>query len=133
MPLHLKQKLNFSQFGDRFGLFVEGKSICRKVVLRAGVPKEIVYRREVGSPFNSIGYMRTIIQHWELMNLSRHLSINEDVLKYVALESYDIEIPRVHYAFIVTEILLRLFQNNQSPEEISDQFNWLLNKHHKRG
>jgi asparagine synthase (glutamine-hydrolysing) len=132
MPLHIKQRINFFRGltgNGKRGVFIEGKSICRDVATMAGVPKEIVHRRETGSPFNSINYMRTIIKHWSLENLSQHLSIDEKMLKYVALESYNNEISRVHYGFIVMEILIRIFENNQSPHDIADEFKWILKKY----
>ena len=134
MPLRLKQRINlFRGFSNRekLGVFIEGKSICRSVSNRAGVPNNITYRREVGSPFNSSGYMTEIIKNWNFQRLADHLSIKQDLLKYSALNSYNIDVERICYSFIAVEILLRIFQENEDPEAISEEFQYLINRKNK--
>ena len=60
MPLHLKQKFNLFQPGERFGMITEGKSIIRKIAIKAGLDKKIVYRTETGSEFNGKYYKKII-------------------------------------------------------------------------
>ena len=126
MPLSLKQKFNFFQFGERFGKITEAKSIVRDIALLAGTPRKIVYRNEVGSPFNSSQYFEQIFQKWSFKNLSNLLEVNESLLIQSALESSDPWIDRTRYSFIANEILIRIFEMNEEPSEIQSEIEFII-------
>ena len=125
MPLHLKQKFNIFQKGERFGLITEGKSIMRDVAKKLGLNEEIINRREVGSNFND-KYYKIIIDKFGLKYLSEFLRVNENNLKNVALNSFDQNLSRVQYSFIANELLLRIFDEKQDPYELKEKFYKIL-------
>lgn len=125
MPLRIKQRFNFFQSGERLGRITEAKSIVRSLAKKIGVPKKIYNRNEVGSPFNNI-YYKKIFKHWGLKHLSNFLNVPEQNLVKCALESYDPNLARVQYSFIANELLLRIYDDNQDPQDISDKFSDIL-------
>ena len=127
MPLKIKQKFNFFQFGERFGKITEAKSIVRSLAKKIGVPKKIYNRNEVGSLFNNF-YYKKLIGQWGLKHLSDFLKVPEKNLVKCALESYDPNLSRVQYSFVANELLLRIYDDNQSPQELCDKFSEILYK-----
>lgn len=125
MPLRIKQRFNFFQSGERFGKITEAKSIVRSLAKKIGVPKKIYNRNEVGSPFNYV-YYKKIFKHWGLKHLSNFLKVPEKNLIKCALESYDTNLARVQYSFMANELLLRIYDDNQDPQTISNELSDIL-------
>ena len=125
MPLRIKQRFNFFQSGERLGRITEAKSIVRSLARKIGVPKKIYNRNEVGSPFNNV-YYKKIFKHWGLKHLSNFLKVPEKNLIKCALESYDPNLARVQYSFMANELLLRIYDDNQDPQAISNKLSDIL-------
>ena len=125
MPLRIKQRFNFFQSGERLGRITEAKSIVRSLAKKIGVPKKIYNRNEVGSPFNNV-YYKKIFKHWGLKHLSNFLKVPEKNLIKCALESYDPNLARVQYSFMANELLLRIYDDNQDPQAISNKLSDIL-------
>ena len=130
MPLKIKQKFNFFQSGERFGKITEAKSVVRSLAKKIGVPKKIYNRNEVGSPFNNEDYIK-IFKNWGLKHLSDFLKVPEKNLIKCVTESFDPNIARVQYSFIANELLLRIYDDGQDPNDISNKFSEILSNQYK--
>jgi len=100
----------------------EGKDVVKRLAIKAGVPRSIVYRRKTGAYHNSTPNMVKVLKHFELKNLSELLKINSSSLRKIVLESLDPALSRIQYSFLSMEILMRIFIENESYNNISEEF-----------
>jgi len=66
--------------------------------------------------------MVKVLKHFELKNLSELLKINSSSLRKIVLESLDPALSRIQYSFLSMEILMRIFIENESYNNISEEF-----------
>jgi len=103
----------------------ELKSLLKEMGIHIGLPRSLSYRKKYGTPFNNTPQVQKVLRNLDLSRLSELLKIPQDTLRSVALNSYDRNLSRIQYGFLSTEVLIRLFQDGQDVEELSDKFGWI--------
>ncbi len=109
------------------GFKLEKKHIIRKLAKKAGVPRKIINRKKIGTPYDTSPIIN-ILQNWKLEYLSDFLKLDTQTLRDISLNSYDPFIERIQFGFISTEILARIFIDGQSHENIAEEFRSILHK-----
>lgn len=125
-PLKWRIRMKYFRRGCDYGSLAEGKIIVRKLAKRFDVPHSIIYRRKIGTPYNTAPSTMKILKNWDLNNVSELLHISPNRLRTIALESYDPALERIRYGFLATELLIRMFIHNESHENLSEQFKAIL-------
>ena len=127
MKLALNTPLDWFIKQKWMGFQLEKKHIIRKLAKKAGVPKKIIYRKKIGTPYNT-SPMISILQNWKLEYLSDFLELDTQTLRDISLNSYDPFIERIQFSFLSTEVLARIFIDGQSYANISEEFRSILHK-----
>ena len=100
----------------------EKKYLVKKLALKTGLPHSLVYRKKITTPHNSQPQLLKIIERWPLTNVSEFLKIDSSTLRRTILGSYDIELSRTQFAFVSMEVLMRLFVQGDSIEQLTEEF-----------
>jgi len=100
----------------------ESKYIVKKLAVKLGIQRSLVFRAKTGTHFEQGRQVRRLLESWKLDNLAGLLEIPVTRLRKMALESFGRDVAHIQHAFISMEILIRLFIHGESHEEITEQF-----------
>jgi len=115
-------KMYTKQFWRGFEL----KGLLKELGVHAGLKRDLVYRKKIGTPFNNTPPIRKVLQKINLSNLSDLLEIPSEVLREISLNSFDRNISRIQYSFLSMELLIRMFVGNENHEQISEELKAVL-------
>lgn len=100
----------------------ETKYVVKRLAHKVGVKKSQAFRQKIGTPFNQEYQVQHLLRHLNLENLSELLGIAPPRIRQIALESFDKDLTRLQYAFLTMEIMIRMFVQGESYEELTKQF-----------
>ena len=106
------------------GLFkqrYESKHLLRNIAKKKNVPKEIIYRKKIGTPYDTAPYTAKLLKNWPLTNLAETLQVDSKDLTNVATNSLAPDMDRTRFSLIASELLIRTLVLNESHENISEE------------
>jgi len=115
----------FSRRPDALSPFSE-KKIVKEMAKRFSVPKDIVYRRKIGTPFNGSQQIRRLTERFPFKNVAEFFEIPEYRIRDILLKSFDPDVGRLRWSMLATEVLIREFVHQENHELISDEFRAIL-------
>ena len=105
----------------------ERKHILRNIAKKQNVPKDIIYRKKIGTPYNTAPNTIKLLKKWPLKNLAEVLQVNSEDLNNIAIDSIAPGLDRTRFSFISAELLIRTLILNENHEEISEEINRIIN------
>jgi len=103
------------------------KKLVKEMALKYSVPKDIVYRKKIGTPFDVGPQMRKLSENFPLTNVAEFFETSEKQVRNTLLHSFDPDIARLQWSILATEVLIREFVHGDDHESISDEFRAVLN------
>jgi len=67
-----------------------------------------------------------VLGHWNIDRIAESLDLSPETLRGVALNSFDPNITRFHYAVLSSDLLIRMFVDQQPHEQLAEELSSIV-------
>ena len=123
----IKRKfLNFNSSFTKYSL-IENKVILRSLSKKFNLVNNKIITRQKKGIFLDANSIDKILKSFELINLQNFLKLTKSELNGLIDTYFDKELSYVKWSLLQSEIFLRLFDNSETHEKISEKIRKILN------
>jgi len=102
------------------------KYVIKELAIQNSIPREIAYRKKLGTPVFFETQLSKVLGHWNIDRIAESLDLSPETLRGVALNSFDPNITRFHYAVLSSDLLIRMFVDQQPHEQLAEELSSIV-------